>query len=125
MKMNLVLLPGSFAICRLAPDAPMPVWARGEFVSATRTNDELAIICLQDRVLENVERELDWRCLRVDGRFELTKVGVLAALAMPLAKAKISVFVIGTFDTDYLLVKDSKLSEARAALEQAGHRVCG
>jgi len=40
----------------------------------------------------------------------------------PLAGAGVSVFVLSTFDTDYVLVKEHLLGRARSALEAAGHR---
>ena len=61
--------------------------------------------------------------MKVAGPFALSAVGVLAALATPLAKASISLFVISTFDTDYLLVSEKQLHAAIAALRDAGHRV--
>jgi hypothetical protein len=123
--MNLILLLGTFAICRLDSGDPVPAWAQGEFVSITRTNDELTIVCIQDDVPAGIHCDLGWRCLRPDGRFDLTEVGVIASLAKPLADNGVSVFVIGTFDTDYLLVKESRLSDAVVALEQSGHSVRG
>jgi hypothetical protein len=59
----------------------------------------------------------------VAGPFAFSEVGVLTALAAPLAKANISLFVISTFDTDYLLVSEKQLGAAIAALRDAGHRV--
>jgi uncharacterized protein len=41
----------------------------------------------------------------------------------PLAAAKVPLFAIATFDTDYVLVKEEHLAAATAALEGAGHRV--
>ncbi|PYU81092.1 MAG: hypothetical protein DMG50_17325 [Acidobacteria bacterium] len=43
---------------------------------------------------------------------------------MPLAEAKISLFAVSTFDTDYLLLASETLPAAIAALERAGHTVC-
>ena len=37
--------------------------------------------------------------------------GILYSLSKPLAEAKISIFAISTFDTDYILVKQEKLQE--------------
>jgi hypothetical protein len=67
--------------------------------------------------------EAGWRVLKVHGPFALSEIGVLAALAAPLARAKISLFAVSTFDTDYLLVSDKKLDAATAALRAAGHGV--
>jgi uncharacterized protein len=53
----------------------------------------------------------------------LSEIGVLCALAAPLADAKISLFAVSTFDTDYLLVASETLSAAIAALERAGHTI--
>ena len=122
---TLTLLPETFAICRLAPDAHLPPWAdAGPFVSITRTRDELSIVCAQGAVPAGVSHDMDWRCLKVEGPFDLvTTTGVLASMAMPLARAGISLFVVATFDTDYLLVKDEALPRAVQALSEEGHRV--
>jgi hypothetical protein len=54
---------------------------------------------------------------------DTTKSVVLASLTAPLVEARISVFVISTFDTDYLLVKEEDFEKAISALEQAGHSI--
>ena len=61
--------------------------------------------------------------LKVNGVFALSEVGVLATLSASLAAAEVSLFVISTFDTDYLLVNEKQLDHAIAALRRAGHRV--
>ena len=122
--LNLILLPDTFAICRLAPDAAIPTWATaGSFFSVTRTLDELSVVCLQSLVPEKVRCESGWRCLRVAGAMDFSQVGVLASLVGPLADAGISIFAISTFDTDYLLVKQADFEEVTAVLRQAGHTI--
>ena len=122
-RVSLELLPDTFAICRLNPDAAIPDWAQGEFVSITRTPEELSIVCRQEDVPDDVRSEVGWRCLRLTGQFNLSEIGVLASLTKPLAEAKVSVFVVGTFDTDYLLVREANLNDALKVLEGAGHSV--
>jgi hypothetical protein len=70
-----------------------------------------------------VSAETGWRALKVKGPFALSEVGVLAALSATLAAAKVSLFAISTFDTDYLLVDEKHLDAAVAALRSAGHLV--
>ena len=53
----------------------------------------------------------------------LTEIGVLSALASPLAGAGLSLFAISTFDTDYLLVASETISAAITALERGGHKI--
>jgi hypothetical protein len=100
----------------------LPDWARvGPFISVTRTTEELSIVCPEDAVPSNVHCERGWRCLRLVGTLDLTLVGVLASLLQPLADASVGVFVVSTFDTDYVLVKAPEMPRAMAALRRAGH----
>ena len=118
------VLPELFAICRLKAQDPLPNWAtNGSLFSVTRTSDELSIICPQTIVPESVLADRDWRALKVKGPLDFALVGVLAELAGLLAAAKVSIFAISTFDTDYILVKEEKLKRAVEALAIAGHQV--
>jgi hypothetical protein len=121
-RLTLLTVDGTFAVCRLEREAPIPSWATaGEFFSVTRTGDELSVVCRQEAVPEGTACEPGWRCLRVAGTLPLAAVGVLAALTAALAEAGVSVFAVSTFDTDYLLVKEKDLPAAVAALRGQGH----
>jgi hypothetical protein len=123
-SLNLELLPGRLAVCRLDADAPLPEWAAaGDFVSLTRTDSELSIVCLQEGVPAGVCAEPGWRCLRVKGPLGFGLTGVLASLASPLASSGVSIFVVSTYDTDYLMVQERDLERGVSALESAGHAV--
>jgi hypothetical protein len=119
---HLQLLPGRYAVCRLAADAEIPPIG-GTFFSITRTADELSVVCEESATPQDVKCELGWRALKVAGPLDFSLTGVLAAIAAPLAAANVSIFAISTFDTDYVLVKDDLLERALEALRQAGHRV--
>ncbi len=122
--LELFLLPGYFAVCRLEAGASIPPWAlQGGFFSVTRTADELSIVCEEALVPAGERRQAGWRLFQVHGPFEFTEVGVLASLARPLAEAGISLFTVSTFDTDYLVVPSDTIEGAIAALVKAGHRV--
>lgn len=102
--------------------ADVPRWAtQGPFFSVTRTSDELSIVVEASRVPEGIQGQSGWRVIKVHGPFVLSEVGVLAALAGPLAAARISLFVISTFDTDYLLVSSESLDATVTVLERSGH----
>ncbi len=119
--MLLTLLPSRFAVCRLDAAAELPDWPRGELVSVTRSREELSVVCEERGVPPGVRAETGWRALKVAGPLQFGATGVLSSLAGPLAAAKVSLFAVSTFDTDYLLVKEARLGEAVAALEAAGH----
>ncbi len=121
MVLRLTALPGSYAVCRLRPGEPVPGWVwSGAFASATRTGDELSVVCAEETVPEGVRREGGWRCLRVAGTLDFSLTGVLASLTAPLAEARVSVFAVSTFDTDYLLLRGTDWERAREALGRAG-----
>jgi hypothetical protein len=124
-RLPLELLADTLAVCRLPADAPVPDWAAGpsRFVTVSRTSEELSITVIQSDVPPEVRCERDYRVLRVKGPLPLNLIGILAAIADPLAAAGLSIFAISTFDTDYVLVKARDLEPAVAALEHAGHHV--
>jgi hypothetical protein len=63
--------PGTYAVCRLDRDAPVPDWAEDtELCSITRTADEPSVVCPDGAVSEDVVAEGGWRCLRVAGPFD-------------------------------------------------------
>lgn len=113
------------AVCRLDAGSDVPPWVdrSSAFTSLTRTKDELSIVCAQDDVPDGVPIEGPWRAFRVKGPLVMTLIGVVAALANPLADAGISIFAISTFDTDYVLVHEPDFATAVGALTQAGHVV--
>ena len=121
--LSLSILPESFAIALLSSDASVPPWAgSGALQSATRTPDELSIVCREESVPAGVTASRGWRAIRVAGPLEFSLTGILASLAAPLAEAQISLFALSTHDTDYVLVPHAKLPGAVDALTGAGHR---
>jgi hypothetical protein len=119
----LTVLSGEFSIWRLAADATLPEADPGSFLSVTRTDDELSIVSSATEVPSGARTESGWRCLRVEGPLPFALTGVLAALSAPLAEAGVPIFVISTYDTDYLLVKSVDLERACSALRGDGHVV--
>ena len=121
---------------RLAADARIPPWAlEGAFFCVIRTSDELTIVCLEEvssedvglaaRSPDGVFCERGWVALQLQGPFPFSMTGVLASFLEPLASARVSIFAISTFDTDYVLIKREDLERAVRALEAAGHERVG
>jgi uncharacterized protein len=122
----LELLPETLAVCRLPPEASIPAWAaagRSPFLTISRTVEELSITTVETVVPADVRCERGYRAVRVHGNLPLDLIGILAAIADPLADAGLAIFAISTFETDYVLVKATELDTAIAALTQAGHQV--
>ncbi|MDX1582732.1 MAG: ACT domain-containing protein [Thermoanaerobaculia bacterium] len=121
---RLHLLPGSFTIVHLDRSSSIPDWAsEGELFSATRTADELSIVCDSALVPEGTARSDGWSALKVEGPLDFDEIGVIASLGEILAAAEISLFVISTWNTDYLMVRRDALERAIEHLEASGHSV--
>jgi hypothetical protein len=122
-SLSLTILENLFAIHRFAAGASIPKEVtRADFFAVTRTNDELSVVAPEDVELKSEKSDRGWACIQVNGPLKLSQVGLLADLSAALAKAQVSIFVLSTFDTDYLLVKAGQLEQARAALEAAGYK---
>lgn len=104
--LTLQIFEPELAICRLPPTSPIPEWIGDkDFVSVTRTPDELSIVCNEVQVPGDVKAERSWRMLGIKGPLDFSMTGVLASLVSPLSDAGIAVFAISTYNTDYLLIK--------------------
>ena len=109
------------AVCRFPADAPPPSWlfhAEAEFYSLTRTPNELSVVCAEDDLPPSVDERVEhgWRAFAVEGPLPFSMTGVVSGLTSPLAAAGIPVFVVSTYDTDYLLVKAADFERARGIL---------
>ena len=122
--MQLRVLPDGYAVVRLNPGSELPAWVdRGPFRSVTRTDTEVSVVCRDRDVPDGESAERGWRVLEVKGPLDFSLTGVVASLVVPLAAAEIPIFVISTFETDYVLVRSSDLDAASSALAGAGHSV--
>jgi hypothetical protein len=123
-RLKLRETPWRLAVCRFPADSALPAWVLHDgatFWSLTRTPDELSVVCpeedLPPSVADQVER--GWRAFAVVGPLPFGLIGVVSGLTAPLAAAGIPVFVLSTYDTDYVLVKSANLDRARDVLADA------
>jgi hypothetical protein len=106
-------------------ESAVPEWAtRGDFFCVTRTRDELSIVCAQENIPSNVAGlsfEYGWKTLKMEGPLDFALTGIVASVAEPLAEAGVAIFPIATYETDYILVKESHLERAVNELSSYGH----
>lgn len=116
-------LPGSYAVVRLSPHAPIPAWAStGDFTSITRTPEELSIVCRAENLPDGITGS-HWICLKLKGPFPFSLTGVLLAFIEPLSNNGIPIFAISTYDTDYVLIPEDSAARALNLLEESGHEL--
>ncbi len=119
------VVPGKHAICKLPPDAPIPNWVLdpAELISITRTTVELSIVCLETCIPAEVKAATGWLCYRLEGPFPFTQTGILTSFIGPLSAHSVPIFVVSTFDTDYVLVPEEFSQSASRLLTEAGHEL--
>ncbi len=131
--LHVTLLEGEFQILRFAPNSTQIQSLVAELEESalwflTKTSDEISLVCGQPSSLTSVcppqKTEPDWRCFKVEGPLEFSATGIIAGLTTALAKQRISVFAVSTFDTDYFLVPKVRVDEAIEALRESKHIVC-
>jgi hypothetical protein len=115
-------LAGSYAICRLDATSSFPAWADGDgFVSISRSDDELSIVCRAERVPADIRQDAGWTCYRFIGPFAFDETGIVSSVIGPLSDAGIGIFVVSTFDGDHMLIKQADVVRAGSILAAAGH----
>ncbi|KAF9085883.1 hypothetical protein BGX23_009307 [Mortierella sp. AD031] len=136
MQLNLELDSLPYTIHRLPPTTPasvyLPLIDNQAWYSITKTSEEISLVISHaypdnesNHLVPNAEHKISpsWRCFKVAGPLDFSIVGIMANLSGALAEHKISVFVVSTYDTDYILVKDDKALDAKKVFEDIGHSV--
>ena len=121
MTIQLMRVPGEYAVHRLAPDAVVPevAWA-SPFVSVSRSSEELSIITGAGIHIDAQSTVGPWLAYRVAGAIDFSVTGVMSALTTPLADAGVGILGVSTYDTDYILVHADAGVAAEIAWRAAG-----
>lgn len=120
--LTLQRLPQMFAVCKIT--SPAAVDFSAPFVFLSKTDDELSLVCEASAVPPDaLACEPDWRALKIVGQLDFGMVGVIAKISAVLADQSISLFVISTYNTDYVLVKAAAFDTASSLLSDAGYAV--
>jgi len=122
--MRFKIHPGRFALCQLPAGTKPPDWAfTGGFHSVTVTPEEVSIICDQAAAPEGVNTQRDYVLLEIEGPFDFNAIGILQSFLAPLAQARIPIFAVSTYNTDFVLVHEEFEQRALEALKRAGYEL--
>lgn len=123
--MKLRLYQNYYAIAKLAaiPDT-LHTQLQHSIYSLTVTHDEISLVCESERVpMGVVTLDDDWRLMQIDGELDLSMIGIIASISKVLAEHSISIFVISSYNTDYILVRDKHCEQACEKLKAAGYLI--
>lgn len=115
-------LEGQYAISQLPGNTTVPDWWDGPgFCSVSRGDDELSIVCLEDRVPSGTMVDGGWTAFKFIGPFAFGETGIVLSVLQPLSENGLGIFVISTYNGDYLLLKQDDVDTGRRHLLAAGH----
>ena len=122
-KIVLSILEETYIIHKLDQSTNLPEGLNEcEFYSLSNSREELSLVCPEQILIQSENSSPNCKCLKVAGPLDLKLTGILAGLSDTLEKAKISIFAISTFETDYLLIQKQVLETAKTALKSAGYK---
>lgn len=120
--MTIEVLPQDFSVCKCKDGAAMPTEI--PFLFTAETDEEHAFVCPTAYVPQaTLCREDDWRGFRIAGVLDFSLIGILSDISARLAKVQIPIFVLSTYNTDYIFTKTQHFASAIEALKAAGYTI--
>lgn len=120
--MKLKKLKQEFSVCKMKNTTQID-WT-DDFCFVGKTDQEISLVCASDAVPQEVLAcEPGWKAFRIEGVLDFSLIGVLSKLSGILAERKIGIFVVSTYNTDYIFTKTEQFECAAAALKDSGYSV--
>ena len=120
--MEIKRIDQDFSVCKVTDYSQVDI--ESEYCFIGKTDEEKSLVCITDCVPENVsERDDGWRAFRIQGILDFSLIGILAKISTLLAENQIGLFVVSTYNTDYILLKKENFERAMAVLSDAGYQI--
>ena len=114
----------NFSVCKVADYSLVKLDSEYSFIG--KTDEEKSLVCITEDVPSNVtEREDGWMAFRIQGVLDFSMIGILSEISGILAENKIGIFVISTYNTDYVMTKKENYQRALDILNRAGYKIAG
>lgn len=120
--MEIKVIEGAFSVCRLKELGQAVI--EDDLYFLGRTDEEISLVCRTESIPgDTVSREDGWRVFRIQGELDFSLIGILAGISSILAEHKIGIFVVSTYNTDYVMTKADDFEQALELLERHGYSV--
>ncbi len=120
--MELKRINHDFTVCKVASEQDLVMGKDFYFVG--KTDEEISLVCITEDTPENTtERDDGWKAFRIQGVLDFSLIGIISKISGILAGHKLGIFVVSTFNTDYILVKKENYEKALSALSSAGYDI--
>lgn len=112
----------NFSICQVEDYSLVNLEADYSFIA--KTEEERSLVCITKEVPFNVIRRDDgWKAFCVQGVLDFSLIGILSEISTILAEHGISIFAVSTYNTDYILIKDTNYEKALEVLKYSGYEI--
>lgn len=120
--MELKIIDKDFSICQVKDLSQIDY--SDEFCFIGKTDEEISLVCNTNSVPKNaMECDNGWKAFRVEGVLDFSLIGILSRISTILAENKIGIFVVSTYNTDYVLTKKENFNRAIKVLESNGYEI--
>lgn len=120
--MELKIIDEDFSICKVKDLSQIDYSDKFFFIG--KTDDEISLVCNTNLVPKNaIECDNGWKAFRVEGVLDFSLIGILSRISTILAENKIGIFVVSTYNTDYVLTKGENFQRAIKVLESNGYEI--
>ena len=111
-----------FSVCKIKDISEVNF--SDEFCFLGKTDEEISLVCFTEHAPVNAILQDDgWKAFRIQGVLDFSLIGILAKISTLLADNGIGIFVISTYNTDYILTKAENYVKALDVLNQAGYQI--
>lgn len=120
--MELKTIEYNLSVCKVTDISDIDL--SSDFFFIGKTDEELSLVCkTEDTPQYTTERDDGWRGFRIQGVLDFSLIGILSKLSGILAEHKIGIFVVSTYNTDYILVKEENFERSLKVLISEGYTV--
>lgn len=120
--MKIKKLEHDFSICKVKDFSMVDL--EDEYCFIGKTDEEKSLVCLTENIPDNTtEREDNWKAFKIEGILDFSLIGILAKISSLLAENNIGIFVVSTYNTDYVLTKSDDFIRALEILSEAGYQI--
>lgn len=120
--MKLKIINQDFSVCKLKDLSKVDY--SDEFCFIGKTDEELSLVCNTNLVPSNaIECDNGWKAFRIQGVLDFSLIGILSKISTLLSENEIGIFAVSTYNTDYILIKESNFKKAIEILEQNGYEL--
>ena len=118
--MEIKVLENNFTVAKYKE---LPEDLQGVYFTAV-TDEEVSVLCQTEFLPEGeIAKEGEMKGFRISGELDFSLIGIISRITSILADNDVSVFVVSTFNTDYVFVREENISLATQLLQSSGYDI--